>query len=145
MSFLEIGIVILLLFVLFVGGMYLFGGRISEARDSKRIKNFQTLEKVPVDEFAVNGAYPTEEEFESMLRTDYKQLNDPADGDKICLEDDGETLRKCGYIYRSGNRGFDYLLIGFFETPEYVVKTYDDYSLDREWLRGYVQGTKTSF
>ena len=77
MSFLEVGIVILLLCVLFIGGMYMFGGKVGEARDAKRLKNFQALEKILVDEFAVNGSYPTEQEFENMLETDYRQLADP--------------------------------------------------------------------
>ena len=123
----------------------MFGGKVGEARDAKRLKNFQALEKILVDEFAVNGSYPTEQEFENMLETDYRQLADPTQWEGICLEDDGETLRTCEYIYVYGNRGFDYMLVGFFETPEYVQKHYDDYSLDREWLRWHVQGTRVNF
>lgn len=37
------------------------------------------------------------------------------------------------------------MLIGFFETEEKAQKLYEDVQWDREWIRGYVQATRTNF
>lgn len=87
--------VILLIFVLVIGFVYLFGGKVAETRDAKRVKNFQEIEKILVDEFAINGSYPSDDEFEDLVG---KELLDPANGEKSCIDSDGE-MRECEFLY----------------------------------------------
>lgn len=76
LSFVELSVVVLLLFVLSMGWLYFFGDKTEEARDASRIERAKSLEKILLDVFVTEGSYPDDAGFASIL-DEYGQFDDP--------------------------------------------------------------------
>jgi len=129
-SFFELAIVILLLFVVSMSWLFFFGGKTEEARDVSRIERLNSVEKILLDVFVTDGRYPSEDEFGQIL-DNYPQFDDPLVGQNRCLDAGGQSER-CGYEYYLGNKGFDYLIVSYFETIEHVDTHYEVVTWERD-------------
>lgn len=139
MSFLELGIVILLICVLIIGAVFMFGSQTAQARDASRVEKARKIEKLLLDVFITDGKYPDQNAFQEILTQN--KLTESQAGEEKCF--DGESFsRDCAYIYKVGNRGFDFLLVVGFESKKFSKDLYETFEWEGQEYVGHIKSTK---
>lgn len=139
LTFLELGIVMLLIFVLIISMVFLFGAKWSQARDAARIEKARKIENLLLDTFIIEGSYPSKEAFEQILTSN--KLLDQKAGESVCYDGD-DFVRDCEYVYETGNRWFDFLLVVWFESKKFVNDLYEAFEWNGDIYHGLIKSTK---
>lgn len=120
----ELMVVMAIIAILSTAGISQYGRFIKSARDTTRTSDLNALNIVILDSIQSNGTVPASADaFADEIKiVAGKDILDPLDGKKACVEADGKTTINCGYQYVVCDGATGYKLATSFESSNNTTK-----------------------